>query len=516
MIMADEKNTSEVQDPVAIADVLQTTPKQYPISASSGSVDKVMAQKADVAEREAKNAQLLASRTNETMAPIDEMQKNKIFGTQQILDDIGKQQQKPFKPPQETVADFAELGGLVAVVGAMLGTSGKMSANNVIGAMTGIMDGYKKGRTDLVASSYKEFEANMKRLQAQSQNATAQLDNYTKLVAVDRDAATRVLAEYKAELNKGVAADKVLADSGFDAIKTKSQIAQLAIKQKELDQKINKDVVDSMVNHQMKGQDGKLYYVDPRDMKTKEVPNQMSPVPKGGKTDSMMGVGAKATLAEIVGADVARNTPDKTAEAIVGKVNAGVAISQLLDLSKDPEVKFGELPKSMEGFQNWLKRNFKEGVEATPEQSTQLYDAYAKANGLSTSDKNAVFQKMSIFAALDSERQATGRMAVGYFRALTPLLDPKMQSRESFQTIQEERLNSLQRNSYLSPDQWKMGIDTQKAKAPPLNFEKQAATSKNAPIISKGSPEYDKAIAWIAAHPNDSRIPAIKKKLGVE
>ena len=321
MIMADEKNTSEVQNPVAVADVLQTTPKQYPISASSGSVDKVMAQKADVAEREAKNAQLLASRTNETMAPIDEMQKNKIFGTQQILDDIGKQQQKPFKPPQETVADFAELGGLVAVVGAMLGTSGKMSANNVIGAMTGIMEGYKKGRTDLVANSYKEFEANMKRLQAQSQNATAQLDNYTKLVAVDRDAATRVLAEYKAELNKGVAADKVLADSGFDAIKTKSQIAQLAIKQKELDQKINKDVVDSMVNHQMKGQDGKLYYVDPRDMKTKEVPNQMSPVPKpaGGRSAIQQQFVAQRTINALGGiASVAEGIQNLPANTNIG------------------------------------------------------------------------------------------------------------------------------------------------------------------------------------------------------
>ena len=516
MIMADEKNTSEVQDPVAIADVLQTKPQPYPVPAASGSIEKARQDMANVAEKKAQNEELLVARSKELMAPIDQMQKEKIGGTQKILDDIGKQQQKPFKPPQETVADFAELGGLVAVVGAMLGTSGKMSANNVIGAMTGIMEGYKKGRTDLVANSYKEFETNMKRLQAESQNATAQLDNYTKLLAVDREAANRVLAEYKAKLNKGVAAEASFADSGFDAIKMGQQFSQINLRQKELDQKINKDVVDSMVNHQMKGRDGKLYYVDPRDMKTKEVPNQMSPVPKGGKTDSMMGVGAKATLAEIVGADVARNTPDKTAEAIVGKVNAGVAISQLLDLSKDPEVKFGELPKSMEGFQNWLKRNFKEGVEATPEQSTQLYDAYAKANGLSTSDKNAVFQKMSIFAALDSERQATGRMAVGYFRALTPLLDPKMQSRESFQTIQEDRLNSLQRNSYLSPDQWKMGIDTQKAKAPPLNFEKQAATSKNAPIISKGSPEYDKAIAWMAAHPNDSKIPAIKKKLGVE
>jgi len=44
----------------------------------------------------------------------------------------------------------------------------------------------------------------MKRLQAMSQNATAQLEMYTKSFAVDKDKAEQILAQYQANLTRGL------------------------------------------------------------------------------------------------------------------------------------------------------------------------------------------------------------------------------------------------------------------------------------------------------------------------
>jgi hypothetical protein len=107
------------------------------------------------AEAQAGMESAVAEESKRLNAPIQEEKIREVGEQQQTISDVGKKMAQPIQIPQETVADFSQLGGLVAIAGVMLGTSGKMSAQNVLNSMTGIMDGYKKGRTDLIANYQK-------------------------------------------------------------------------------------------------------------------------------------------------------------------------------------------------------------------------------------------------------------------------------------------------------------------------------------------------------------------------
>jgi len=238
----------------ALAQSLNADMPRYP-----GEVQKVLDLGAKNAEDQAGIASDVAAKRTEMMAPISDQYKGKIEQTGQTIQDIGQQQKKPFEVPKETAADFAQLGGLVAVMGAMLGTSGKMSANNVLAAITGTLDGYKAGRKDVVANSIKAFDENMKRLQAMSQNATAQLEMYTKSFAVDKDKAEQILAQYQANLNKGIAAQDYKAKTGMDALKTANEIKRLNQQAAELTQKVKEFDTKEMLGSMMYDQEAKVW-----------------------------------------------------------------------------------------------------------------------------------------------------------------------------------------------------------------------------------------------------------------
>jgi hypothetical protein len=168
------------------------------------------------------------SKRTSLIAPIEEKYGQRIQDTQKQVSDIGQQLTKPFEVPKETVADFGALGGLVAIMGVYLGSSGKQSANNVLASMTGIVSGYKKGRADLVQQAFKEFDTNMKRLQALSTNATAQLDLYTKLSASDKEKANLVLEQFKAETYGSIAAEMSKSGNVFKAMTAENELTRLS------------------------------------------------------------------------------------------------------------------------------------------------------------------------------------------------------------------------------------------------------------------------------------------------
>ena len=250
--MADENATVAPQPQMSAA--LNTEMPRYPIE-----VQRVLDLGAKNAQDQAGIASDVAAKRTEMMAPISDQYKGQIDQTGQVIKDIGEQQKKPFEVPKETAADFAQLGGLVAVMGAMLGTSGKMSANNVLAAITGTLDGYKAGRKDVVANSIKAFDENMKRLQAMSQNATAQLEMYTKSFAVDKDKAEQILAQYQANLNKGIAAQDYKAKTGMDALKTANEIKRLNQQAAELTQKVKEFDTREMLGSMMYDQEAKVW-----------------------------------------------------------------------------------------------------------------------------------------------------------------------------------------------------------------------------------------------------------------
>jgi hypothetical protein len=194
---------------------------------TGGGGDPQQALKDTIAGKQAESnlAMENAKRKETTMRPLQEAKVARIGQTEEQQAGISKELNTPFQVPQETVADFSALGGLVGIMGVMLGTSGKMSAQNVLSSATGILDGYKKGRADLIAQKQKEFEANMKRLTALSSQIQNELKTYMDKAAVRDQTAQLSLDAAAAEGANGIVAAVVKGQSAFEIQKMNQSLA---------------------------------------------------------------------------------------------------------------------------------------------------------------------------------------------------------------------------------------------------------------------------------------------------
>ena len=208
-------------DTRALDDALNTQMAGLPGEVRAASKTRQLAAKA-----QSDVDQILATKQREAYEPIESRYREQVVAGQKQIGDIGKQLATPFEVPKETIADFSALGGLVAIAGAMLGSSGKQSANNVLASMTGIVSGYKKGRADMIQQAFKEFETNMKRLQSLSTNAQTQLELASKLSATDTAAAKLKFAEIAAQYNGSIIAAKVAGEDAFTALTAANTIKQ--------------------------------------------------------------------------------------------------------------------------------------------------------------------------------------------------------------------------------------------------------------------------------------------------
>ncbi len=95
-----------------------------------------------------------------------------------------------FHPTQENAQSIGELFSLVATFGVLMGASGKGSAQAAMGSMTGMLDGWKKGRKDLYERELKEFDKNFQRMKAVHEDMRKDFEDYLKLAVNDRDAAS--------------------------------------------------------------------------------------------------------------------------------------------------------------------------------------------------------------------------------------------------------------------------------------------------------------------------------------
>jgi len=210
------ENVSEKTSSSQIMDMIRNKVND-PLSFKGGGGSPQQALKDTIAGEQAKSnvAMQMAKQKEDTMRPLQEAKVERIGQAEEQQSGISKQLNTPFQVPQETVSDFSQLGGLVGIMGVMLGTSGKMSAQNVLQSATGILDGYKKGRADLIAQKQKEFETNMKRLTALSSQVQAELKTYMEKAAVKDQTAALSLETISAIANNGIIAEVVKGQSAF-------------------------------------------------------------------------------------------------------------------------------------------------------------------------------------------------------------------------------------------------------------------------------------------------------------
>ena len=282
------ENVSEKTSSSQIMDIIRNKLND-PLSFKGGGGNPEQALKDTIAGEQAKSnvAMQMAKQKEETMRPLQEAKVERIGQAEEQQAGISKQLNTPFQVPQETVADFSQLGGLVGIMGVMLGTSGKMSAQNVLQSATGILDGYKKGRADLIAQKQKEFETNMKRLTALSSQVQAELKTYMEKAAVKDQTAALSLETISAIANNGIIAEVVKGQSAFKIQEMMTALANTsgAAKSRELSALQSLYTSTKQIEAEKAAQDAK-----------DRVPVYTSPEgPRNSKGELISGVPANAT-----------------------------------------------------------------------------------------------------------------------------------------------------------------------------------------------------------------------------
>jgi len=434
-------------DTRALDDALNTQMSGLPAEVRAASKTRQLAAKA-----QSDVDQALTAKQREIYEPIESRYREQVVQGQKQVGDIGKQLATPFEVPKETVADFSTLGGLVAIAGAMLGSSGKQSANNVLASMTGIVSGYKKGRADMISQAFKEFETNMKRLQALSTNAQTQLELASKLSATDKEKAKLVFDEIKAKYNGSIIAAKVAGDDAFTALTAANTIKQTNIAAQSAAQRIEEFKAGAETRRLQqekleqeiaigKGdvyeQNGKLVYFDRVTQTVKPIEGSEGARKPGAKGQIGI-IGPSAFLQSTIG----KTTGDvKLDGKIADTAKAVVATNDLLERLKDPEIKTG-----------WLLtlNRFQEQLKTLKGDKRELTDAEVQSiiNGsVSSTTKNATFLKDQLFLQYQIEKEAAGgRLTVEMMRQGAKVLDPTNVTKDTYIGIIGGRRNDLYRN----------------------------------------------------------------------
>ena len=137
-----------------------------------------------------------------------------------------------FHPTKENMQDIATLFSLIGVAGMVLGGSGKMAAMNSLTSMTGMMKGWREGRSDLWKKELAQFEKSMLSWKAGLDNAVAELSRAEKLQAYNRQEADALAAVTVAKMGSPIISEKI----------KKQGISQGLITLKELQSAIEKEV----------------------------------------------------------------------------------------------------------------------------------------------------------------------------------------------------------------------------------------------------------------------------------
>ena len=254
----DTAQTNASNNNVDLSGLLNSLPSSVGSMLKAGG--NVAQKKADI---DVQSQDALAQKTT----PINQAYEQQIQKQGATQEKIAGQLGQPFQVPQETVSDYGQLGGIVAMLGVMLGKSGKQSATNVLAAIDGTLKGYQQGRKDMIATAQKEFDTNMKRLQAEAQNAAAMLENATKLRAVNLDKANQEVAQLKAHALQGIASSDYIVQNADKAMQLAVSLKNSATSAGQLALQVQK------LNNEIVAQDAQgLYTLNPKTNKLQLVP----------------------------------------------------------------------------------------------------------------------------------------------------------------------------------------------------------------------------------------------------
>lgn len=155
---------------------LPATPKGYLGPAETGAADVELMQAKDIARENVGKAEVeieRAKREEKTAELASQAELEKEFAERRknlpelaaLKEGREKLRGMEFVPTKDTVQDIAGLFGLIGVIGMAVGGGGRMASQQAMGAMNGMMEGYRKGRSDLFKRQQIEFDKNFKAMQ---------------------------------------------------------------------------------------------------------------------------------------------------------------------------------------------------------------------------------------------------------------------------------------------------------------------------------------------------------------
>jgi len=429
--------------------------------------------------------------------------------------EISTELTKPFQVPQATMADYASMGGMLAIIGTMFGGAGKQPAAQSLAAMTGTLDGYQKGRKDLVDRSFKEFEANMKRLQALMKAVDVELAAYGEDAKLGRESAA-VRLEVASALVRGGSLEGLIRGKSADSIlKGREHIQNFNQKasQFEANMKMEKDRFDAEAakraaaeaEAKQKEEMTPVYMssTGPLNKFGRPIPNVPSDAtrfgvtPKAAKTQGT--VGYAAALQGLL-PDQTVTLKENEAKPILESIQSTARLSKFIDKAQDPDIDFGEIGRISNRIESLITRNLGDKTEITNANqlagaTSTAVDQAIKELGLSPNDKNIVFYKEAIFNILDAERAIRGGsiLPVGIVNMLTPLQDPKNMNRAQFTNIMLGNLERVAAKTGLEQNVLKGAISKIKPFEYTPSYTPPASTGAAPPAASSAAPSVSTA-----------------------
>jgi hypothetical protein len=152
-----------------------------------------------------------------------------VEATQSYVQDVNRQQEEyrnkisanplpTHKPTQEDLSTYAQMGSLMMTMGLMLGAGGKNNAKLGLDAMTGMMNGWRKGRQDLWKQEAINFEKAFNKIKADREAIYKNLQEGLKLASTNYAAAKEKLETAAFIAGEGSALKKRIDARDFKAV----------------------------------------------------------------------------------------------------------------------------------------------------------------------------------------------------------------------------------------------------------------------------------------------------------
>jgi hypothetical protein len=144
-----------------------------------------------------------------------------------------------FVPTRDSAEDLAKLFSFIGVMGTYLGRGGgKQAAMGAMSAMTGMMEGWQKGRKDLYEQEKVKFEKDFARMKKIHEDLTKDLQTAVQIAATNKELGQALATEAAARLGSDIVTAKINKGEFVAVLETTKEIESAAEKSFDQVQKL--------------------------------------------------------------------------------------------------------------------------------------------------------------------------------------------------------------------------------------------------------------------------------------